>query len=398
MKIAIFSDNFYPEISGISDSVIKLGEHLAQRGHEIHYFAAKYSAKDFAKANLPNQELDMGSNVHFHRFWSLPMLGSPTGQSRIVIPFGLRLLKYKKEKFDIVYTQSPYGLGMEAYFMSRMFGIPLVGTNHTPITEFTSYLPLSNKFFDWLGLKFVSWYYNRCVFVTAPNVGILKEMKSNGLKTPSRTISNPIDLQNFFPVSPEQKNELKKKFELSDLTVHYAGRIAPEKHVDVIIRAMVEVTKKFSEAMLAIAGLGSAEDDLKKLTAKFGLEKNVKFFGRVSDEMHAELFQASEVFAVMSTAEMQCISLMKAMATGLPVLGADAWALPEYINADCGFVIPVGDVKTLAEKIIMLFENEELRQKLGQGGIEYVKQFSAEHVARKWEDIYKKVKQEHASK
>jgi len=61
-------------------------------------------------------------------------------------------------------------------------------------------------------------------------------------------------------------------------------------------------------------------------------------------------------------------------------------------------VIRVGDVKTLAEKIIMLFENEELRQKLGQGGIEYVKQFSAAAVAQKWEDIYKKVKQEHASK
>lgn len=400
MKIAIFSDNFYPEISGISDSVLLLGKELAAMGHEIHYFGAKYSAKDYAKANLPVQEPDMGANVHFHRFWSLPMLGSPTGQSRIVIPFGLRCLKYRKKKFDIVYTQAPYGMGLEAFCMSRLFHIPLVGTNHTPITEFTGYLPLSNRFFDWLGLKFVAWYYNRCVFVTAPYQGILDEMKQYGFKKDSMELSNPIDLKNFVPPTAEEKQALKQKYSLGERVILYTGRIAPEKQVDVIIKAMPQVIQKFPDATLAVTGISNALKDLELLTKKLDLENAVKFFGRVDDQTHVETYQASDIFVVMSKAETQCISMMKAMSVGLPSLAADAWALPNYLGRDekRGFVVPVGDAKMLAEKIIFLFEHPDQAQQMGQEGISYVKQFSAAAVAQKWEDIYKKVKEEHDSK
>ena len=359
-------------------------------GHEIHFFGAKYSAKDHAKANLPNKELEMGANVKFHRFWSLPFLGSPTGQSRIVVPFGLRILKYRKEKFDIVYTQSPYGMGAEAFLMSRFLGIPLIGTNHTPITEFTGYLPLSNKFFDWIGLKFVSWYYNRCEFVSAPFQGILDEMKKYGLKRPNLELSNPVDLTNFVPVSNEEKKELKKKYSLGEKVVIHTGRLAPEKQADVVIRAMAEVVKKMPEAELIITGMGSAEKDLKSLVKKLGLESSVKFFGRVDEKTHVETYQASELFAVMSKAETQCLSMMKAMSVGLPSVAADAWALPNYLGRDekRGFVVPVGDVSVLAEKILLLLQNPELAERMGQEAIEYVKQFSARSVAEKWQEIF----------
>ncbi len=392
MKIAIFSDNFYPEISGISDSIILLGEELTELGHEVHYFAARYSTKDHQKANLPDEELEMGEKIKFHRFWSLPFLGSPTGQSRIVLPFGLRVLRYRKEKFDVIYTQSPYGMGMEALLMSWLLRIPLVGTNHTPITEFTSYLPLSNKFFDWLGLNFVSWYYNRCKFVTAPYGAILDEMKKYGFRRESMELSNPIDLKNFVPAMGEEKKELKHELGLSQKTVLYAGRLAPEKQVDIIVRAMTEVKKEIPEAMLAITGIGNAENDLKKLAENLGIKDSVKFFGRVDDQTHAQTYRAAEIFVVMSTAETQCISMMKAMSSGVPVIGADAWALPSYIGRDerLGFVVPVGDAKMLAEKIILLFKDEKKAQQMGNIGIEYAKQFSARKVAEKWEEIFGK--------
>jgi len=390
MKIAIFSDNFYPEISGISDSVLMLGGELSKLGHEVHFFGAKYSRKDYEKANLPCGELDLGEKIKFHRFWSLPMIGSPTGQSRVVIPFGLRVLKYKKEKFDVIYTQSPYGMGTEALFMSRLLRIPLIGTNHTTITEYTRYLPLNNKFFDFLALNFVSWYYNRCKFVTSPYVGILDEMKKYGFKRESMELSNPIDLKNFFPVSEQEKKELKNKFNFTDKTILYAGKIAPEKQVDVIIKAMTEIIKNIPDAMLAITGFGIAESDFKKLAQNLGVGDKVKFFGRVDDQTHAQTYKACELFVVMSTAETQCISMMKAMASGIPVLGADAWALPGYIGRDekVGFVIPVGDDKKLAEKITFLLGNKEKAREMGKNGIEYVKQFSASSVAKQWEAIF----------
>ncbi len=392
MKIAIFSDNFYPEISGISDSIIILGKELVALGNEVHFFGAKYSKNDYALASLSQDELDLGERIKIHRFFSLPMFGSPTGQSRVVIPFGLRLLKFRKEKFDIIYTQSPYGMGIEAFFMSRLFAIPLVGTNHTPITEFTRYIPLSNPLFDWIGLKFVAWYYNRCKFVSAPFVDILKEMKGYGFERECLEVSNPIDLVNFFPADEKEKKELKNKFGLTDKVILYAGRIAPEKQVDIIIKAMAEVIKEISEAMLVITGIGNAENDLKKLAKNLGVENNIKFFGRVDDDVHGETFRASELFVVMSTAETQCLSMMKAMSSGIPVIGADAWALPSYIGRDekLGFVVPIGDVEKLAEKILFLLQNPQIAETMGQEGISYVKQFSARGVAGQWQEVFKK--------
>ena len=145
MKIAIFSDNFYPEISGISDSVILLGQKLQDMGHEVHYFAPKYSKKNYQMANVENKELELGKNIKIHRLWSLPFFESPTNQARFVIPLGLLAWKFRREKFDLIHTQSPFGLGIEALLMSRFLGIPLLGTNHTPIEEFTCYIPIFGK-------------------------------------------------------------------------------------------------------------------------------------------------------------------------------------------------------------------------------------------------------------
>ena len=77
MRIAIFSDNFYPELSGISDSVIALSKELAKRGHFVHFYAPRYSAAEFAKSNLPTREIDLGPQVSITRrrvvFWCWPV-------------------------------------------------------------------------------------------------------------------------------------------------------------------------------------------------------------------------------------------------------------------------------------------------------------------------------------
>ena len=97
------------------------------------------------------------------------------------------------------------------------------------------------------------------------------------------------------------------------------------------------------------------------------------------------------MFAIASTAEMQSLSMMKAMATGLPVIGVNAWALPEYINENNGFVLEPGDFQGIAEKIIFLFENPEKRKILGKGGLEFVQKFSPSAIAGEWRRIYTKV-------
>lgn len=390
MRIAMFSDNFYPEISGISDSLVESARELSALGHEIDFYVAKYTAHDFAVANLPFKELDLGPKVRIHR---LPCVAfpAPTNQGRAIIPTLLRWFSMRKNRPDIIHTHLFFGAGMEAFVASRMLGVPLVGTSHTPVTEFIRYSPIRGAWSERVALKFVAWYYNRCEYVTAPSQGILDEMKTVGFRRPSRPISNPIDLTNFFPASGEEQAAAKAHFGLPDFTVLYTGRLAEEKHIDVIIRAVAKAKERIPGIVFAVTGHGSVEPALRGLAASLGIAESVKFFGTLPIDEHARIYRAADVFAIASTAETQSLSLMKAMASGIPSIGVNARALPEYIHEESGFIVEPGDAASMSDRLVFLYEHPEKRTELGRGGLELVSNFSPVRIASEWEKLYKDV-------
>ncbi len=387
MRIAMFSDNFYPEISGISDSIIDTAKGLAARGHRINFYVPNHSKKNFLISNFEPRELDLGPNIEIFRIPSL-LYPAPSKAGRLALPFLFTIRHIKKFNPDFIHVHHNFGAGIEALLVSRLLHIPLIGTNHTPMSEFMKYGPIKAKWAERAMLKYVSWFYNKCIWVSSPCRAIITEMKQYGFSKESGTMSNPIDVSNFYPADNSVKAELKKKYKFSSRTVLYSGRLAEEKKVDDVIRAMAIVTEKYPDATMAVTGLGSGEENLKKLTKELKLENNVIFFGYVETAVLPEFYQASDIFAVMSTAETQCISMMKAMSTGIPVIGANSWGLPEYISSKCGYIVEPGDYKTLAEKIIYLFDHSEEMERLGKGGIEHVKNFSEESIVEEWEKIY----------
>lgn len=391
MKIAVFSDNFYPELSGISDSLVEQAGELSRLGHEIDFFVPRYGKKDFAISHLPYKEIKIGKEVSIHRLFALPF-PAPTKQGRMIIPTFFRFLSLYRNRPDIIHTHLFFGAGFEGLLASFFLQKPLIGTSHTPITEFLQYSPLQTKFLQNIALHFVSWYYNRCDFVTAPSQGILDEMRTYGFSRPSRVISNPIDLDNFFPASSEEQTHLKKKFGLDSFVILYTGRLAQEKRIDDIIRAIALLKEKIPEICLAITGHGDTEDTLRTLATELHIAESVKFFGTVSVEDHALIYRSADIFTIMSTAETQSLSMMKAMASGIPPIGANARGLAEYIHHnENGYLVDPGDYRTLADKILFLYQHPEERKRLGEGGIATVKQFSRTKIAKEWEDLYKEV-------
>ncbi len=388
MKIAIFSDNFYPELSGISDSLISLAKELARRGHLVNFYAPEYSSKDYALANLKKEELELGEKIKVSRFFSLHY-PTPTKQGRMVLPWGLRTLSIKKFNPDVIHSQHFFGVGLEALIASKILKKPLIGTNHTAITEFVKYSPIRAKWLETLALKYVNWYYGKCKLVTAPSHSVIDEMLQNGFNGECHVISNPIDTETFC-ILPS-KNWLKKKFNLPERTIIHAGRLSEERNVDVIIRALLLVKKEIPDIHLAIAGRGTAEEALKSLIASLGLEKNVTFLGFLNKPTLNEAYNASKLFVITSTADTQSMVMMQAMASGLPIVGVKARALPEYINRKNGLIVEPGDEKALAEKIIFLLKNPDERKKLGQGARKFALNFSAPSIGEEWEAIYKRV-------
>lgn len=383
MRIAYFSDNFYPELSGITDTIITTGKELRARGHKIAYVAPYYSPKDYAVAKRQHpltKKDDTIDGMPIVRLPSMPLLTSPTGQSRFAFPTGASFAFLDKFKPDIIHTQSPYGVGWEALRAAKRLRVPLVGTNHTAVEDFFP-LPFLVRAYD-------AWYYNHCQMVTAPYATLIERMRQKGFKKPGRAVPNPAELAAFKPPANSERAEHKRVFGLTGPVVLYAGRLGVEKRVDVIVRAVALLAKDFPTLTLLVTGHGAAEPALRTLAQKLGIGRRVQFAGFLPRAALPGAYKAADIFAMMSTSDSQSIALMQAYSTGLPAVCARARGLPDYTPEDCGFLVEPGDHAALAAKIKLLLDDAQLRERMGRAAEVFAAQFSPAAVAVQWEKIY----------
>jgi len=377
MNIAIFSDNFYPELSGISDMVMTLSRELGKRGHLVRLYVPQYAPRNFRRVNVPVQEIDLGNNVSIKRLFSIPF---PTGtkQGRMIVPMGAAFRDLKKFKPDILHTQLFFGAGFEALHAAKKLQVPLVGTNHTVLSEFVPHIPIFFGSLVRLSLKFVSWFYNHSQVVTAPSRTLLEEMIHYGMSRPSSLVDNPIDLDQFrvLPV-------LKKPASLV-----FAGRLSVEKNISILIQALPLILKKVPEATLFVAGHGPEKERLQHLAFELSISASVKFLGTLSKPALTELYNQSEIFVTASTSENQPLTLLQAFACGIPAVGVNARGLGEHILPTCGRLVEPANMEAFAEAVITLLQNPSQRAAYGENAVEYVQQFRASVVAQKWEEVY----------
>jgi glycosyltransferase involved in cell wall biosynthesis len=390
MRIAMFSDNFYPELSGISDSIMTTGRELARRGHEVAYYGPRYSAQDFAAMNLPDVAT-IGPGTSIHRLPSV-RFKSGTGTSQAAIPVLAAHSSLRRFNPDIIHFHHIFGAGLEAIMESRLLKKPLVETNHTPILEFADYSPVKGQWVKDLLVHYDAWCYNRANFVSSPTRLIFESMKFTNPNIPHHAVSNPINTAEFHPPA---KGTPKNNH---PFTILYAGRLAEEKKIDVVIRAAAQARKAIPDIRVIVVGRGAYEAQLKNLVSTLGMKNAVEFTGFVPNEKLISYYAESDVFAIMSTAETQSIVAMQALACGMPVIAADAWGFKEYITPDVGFLIAPGDVDGVAEKIVYLHSRPDVRAAMGMNGEEKVSRYSIANIASTWEEIYTNVIAEYNKK
>jgi len=385
MRIAIFSDNFYPELSGIPDVMLTCAKALAKQGHFVDFYAPYATRKNYEKSGLPFCELEMGENVKVYRYSSLPF-PSPTQQSRLVIPTGLRWVTLLKHKPDIIHSHTFFGTGLEALITAKVLNIPFIGTNHTAITEYSQYAPFKKDVFEKYSIRFLSWYYNHCDYIVSPSERILREMEQHGLLKPHSVISNPLDKELFF-FEPEKKSVLKSKLGFSPHTIIFAGRFAAEKKIDVTIKAVALVKKTILDIQFVLAGHGSEEDHYKMLINELGLEENIKFVGTLSKQDLSEAYRASDLFVIASTSEIQSTSFMQAMACGLPVVAARSRFGRTY-SEDSNLLVNADDPESLALSMVRLFNDPILYESMQKSVLTQIEPFSTDAIVKDWEKVY----------
>jgi glycosyltransferase involved in cell wall biosynthesis len=382
VRIAIFTDYFFPELGGIQDSIAALSRSLGGRGHQVCIYAPRYGRRDYRRVGEPERERWLGDNVRMRRRMSVPFPSS-TRQSRVALPSPARM----GARPDLIHVHSFFGVGLEGVLRGAVLGIPVVGTNHTTIAGFGPHIPISVE----RASAYVIWFHNRCDYVTAPSQSVFAELGPNRLRRPYRVISNPIDTTMFRPARAGEREALRARLGLTKPTITYAGRLGPEKNIDVLLRAVALLSAKNVDIELSIAGHGSHEPILRKLAAQLRIEGQVRFHGTLPQNELAELLRVSDTFAIMSTSETQSMVLLQAMASGIPVVAANRRALPEFVSPANGALVDPHDPAGLARTIDDLLATPEQLRALGASGRRLAEGYGIEAVTDEWETLYRSI-------
>lgn len=384
MRVLIASDTYYPHVNGASYFTQRLAHALVERGHEVAVVAPGPSV---------STTKDMHGRVHFYGVRSFPIFIVP--KFRFVMPVVSGISRRAAQaiaefKPDIVHIQMHFPISRMVLKEAARQNIPVVATNHFMPENLTHYLHLPTPITDLihrLAWQDAARVLGRTKGVSAPTrtAGVMLEP---WLKAEVPAISNGIDRRRFSPQS--DPGPAKQAYALPDKpTLLFVGRLDKEKNVDVVLRAVALCQNK--DFHFIVAGHGAEQQKLKKLAETLGIKDRVTFTGFVPDDTLPSLYAASDCFVNAGIAELQCIVAMEAMATGLPVVGARAVALPELIHhGQNGYLFEPGGSEELAGYLDEIMGNKELREQMGAKSEEIIAHHDIDGVLEQFEDFYRK--------
>ncbi len=189
-----------------------------------------------------------------------------------------------------------------------------------------------------------------------------------------------------------QRNDIEIRYGLPPRPrILFVSRLAKDKEIDVLIRAM-EYARTKSNAHLLIVGKGDDRDRLEELALDLGLEDCIRFLGFVHEEDLPALYRVSDLFAIASTCEVQSLPTLQAVASGLPVVAADAVALPELVHYGInGFLTPPGDPEAMADAMCRILADPSLKAQMGKASLSIAQPHAEEHTFEAYENVYRKL-------
>lgn len=380
LTIVMGCDTFAPDVNGAARFSERLAAGLVSKGHDVHIVAPNQRYRRQA----PAPETIEGEQVMVHR---LPAVRWPPHDwLRFVWPW--RSKHYARQvldavKPDAVHIQSHIVIGRGLAREARKRGIPVVATNHVMPENILDHTTLPSALHD----LFVKLAWDDAARTFALTCAVT---------TPTRNaadfLERAIDIHGVLPVSCG----LDAGNYLPDLTprerhrVLFVGRLTREKQIDVLLRAVAQLDPAL-KTEVDIVGGGDQRKNLEHLAAELGLADRVTFHGRVDDDELRRIYSRASVFAMPSIAELQSIATMEAMASGLPVVAADAMALPHLVHdGENGYLFDPESADDLAEKLaaVLSADADRFRQ-MQEASLEGVKIHDIQRTLRTFEALYR---------
>lgn len=381
MRILIATDSYPPDVSGSSIFTQRLACGLARRGHEVHLVCASDSG--------PTRTL-LEDGVWLHRLWSVPILIHPG--VRFTPPPGVgralrRLLATVRP--DVLHSQDHFTIGRAAMRAADAAGVPILATNHFLPGNLMPYVPPPVR----PALTSMVWsdfarVYSGADRLTAPTPTAVRLTESHLPGRAVEAVSCGVDVHRFHP-RPEQTVAVRKGLGLPDVpTIGYVGRLDAEKRLDELIRAVARIARD-QPVQAVLAGAGTQAARLRQLAAELGVSARIHLLGFVPDERLADVYTAADVFCLPGVAELQSIASLEAMASGLPVVLADAVALPHLVSPGVnGYLFRPGDVAGLAEALRTVLRSDQGRHAMGAASRAMAERHASELTVARFEEIY----------
>lgn len=319
MRIGLFTDTYPPFINGVSTSVAMLKRALEQQGHTVYVVTVS--------SNALKHEYDEKERI-------LKVAGIPIGiyDYRLSSIYPVTLInKMKKWNLDVIHSHTEFGVGILARLFAKQFNIPLVHTYHTLYEDYTHYIThgyfekSSKKIVEYLTKFYCDKTANELIVPTNKIYSLFKE-KYNFTKN-IHIIPTGIEVDRFFEenVNKKEVEALKKKLGLkkNEFTILFVGRLAEEKNVEFLIEAQKKLVEYDDHIKLLIVGDGPDKQKYEQLAEKLGLKDNIIFNGKAAWEEIPIYYHASNVFSTASTTETQGLTVIEAMAAGVPPLCID---------------------------------------------------------------------------
>jgi len=384
MRIGIFTETYTPYISGLVTSELMLKNALEKKGHEVYVVTA--NLKDF------HYDYDKKEKV-------LRIPGIPTGiyDSRLTSIYPIQAVnKIRSWNLDVIHCQTEFAIGTFARLFAKQYNIPIVHTYHTMYEDYVYYITKgyfdksSKKLLEYLTKFYCDKTINELIVPTKKAYDLFKE-KYN-VERNIHIIPTGIEVDRFYEENKNQKqiSKLKKQYKFShkDFICVFVGRIAEEKNIPFIINVTEKIIKEKPNMKLLIIGDGPDKEKYENMVINKHCENNIIFTGKVPWDDVPSYYHLGDIFMSASTTETQGLTIIEAMAAGLPALCInDESFVNTVIDGLNGYLFNTEE--EAKEIILKIMNDKKLQTSLSKGAKTSAEMHSSKYFAEKVFDVYK---------
>ncbi|MGW1890668.1 glycosyltransferase family 4 protein [Streptomyces sp. NPDC002004] len=342
MRVVLVTESFPPDVNGVAHCALQTARHLVARGHDPLVVAP---------ATAPGAGTDASAPCPVVRVPSLPLPGYP--QVRVALPSRRLAAALISHQADLVHLASPFVLGVRGMAAASRLGIPAVAVYQTDLAGYARTYMGAGEAAAWRRIRSVHAAADRTL---APSTAALRDLEEHGVPR-LRLWPRGVDTKRFRPElrDPALRRELAPN---GEVIVGYVGRLAPEKHVELLAGAC-----GLDGVRVVVVGDGPSGDGLRDALP------GAVFLGRRTGDELARIFASLDVFVHTGPFETFCQTVQEAMASGVPVVAPAAGGPLDLVDhRRTGLLVPPRDEHAVREAVRTLAADPALRTAYGAAG------------------------------